>query len=228
MISDERLREAARQAEKNLLDSLPEPEDCEATFSSEYKRKMKKLVRCTDHPIRYWVQKAVACILLVILLGGGSVLALSTEARAAFVGWIREVYETWFVYKYEGEDQELPQDVVFQLTWLPEGFIEIAHSSSEDQISTIYEDENSDLIMFIYARNMESSNLYVEEVGVDTQIVQIGHVYADLYLDQQPGGANTLVWSDRGVLFWLYGNCSGDVLIKIAENICIESTGEAQ
>lgn len=85
MISEERLREAARQAEKNLLASLPEPEDCEATFSPEFERKMKKLVRRTDHPIRYWAQKAVACILLTILIGGGSVLAFSTEARAAFV-----------------------------------------------------------------------------------------------------------------------------------------------
>lgn len=51
MISDERLREAARQAEKNLLASLPEPEDCEATFSPEFKRKMKKLVRRTNHLI---------------------------------------------------------------------------------------------------------------------------------------------------------------------------------
>ena len=51
MISDERLREAARQAEKNLLASLPEPKDCEATFSPEFKRKMKKLVRRTNHLI---------------------------------------------------------------------------------------------------------------------------------------------------------------------------------
>ena len=51
MISDKRLREAARQAEKNLLASLPEPEDCEATFSPEFKQKMKKLVCRTDYPI---------------------------------------------------------------------------------------------------------------------------------------------------------------------------------
>lgn len=51
MISGERLRKAARQAEKDLLAGLPEPEDCKATFSPEFKRKMKKLVRRTDGPI---------------------------------------------------------------------------------------------------------------------------------------------------------------------------------
>ncbi len=223
MISDERLREAARQAEKNLLASLPEPEDCEATFSPQFERKMKKLVRRTDHPIIYWMQKAVACILLTILIGGGSVLALSTEARAAFVGWIRELYETWFVYKYEGEDQELPQNTVFQITWLPEGFVEVTHFASEDQIRTFYQDGNSNSITFIYTRSMESANLYIEEGEVEAQTVQIGHLYADLYLDLRSGGANALVWYDRGALFSLYGNCSGDDLIKIAENICAES-----
>lgn len=223
MISDERLREAVRQAEKNILASLPEPEDCEATFSLEYKRKMKKLAQRTDHPIRYWVQKVVACILLIVLLGGGSVLALSSEARATFVGWVREVYESWFAYKYEGEDQELPKDAVFHITWLPEGFVEVTQSASEDQICTFYQDGNSDSITFIYTRSMESANLYIEEGEVETQTVQIGHLYADLYLDQRSGGANALVWSDRGILFSLYGNCSGDDLIKIAENVCAEA-----
>lgn len=223
MISDERLREAARQAEENLLASLPKPEECEATFSPEYKRKMKKLARRTDHPVIYWVQKAVACILLTILIGGGSILAFSTEARAAFVGWIREVYETWFVYKYEGEDQEFPQDTEFQITWLPEGFVEVAHSTSEEQVRTLFQDKNSNFIVFLYTRSMESANLYIEESGVEAQSVQIGHLYADLYLDQQPDKANALVWSDRGILFWLHGNCSGEELIRIAESINAES-----
>lgn len=223
MISDERLREAARRAEENLLDSLPKPEECEATFSPEYKRKMKKLVHRTVHPVRYWVQKAVACILLTILVGGGSVLAFSTEARAAFVGWIREVYETWFVYKYEGEDQGFPQDTEFQITWLPEGFVEVSRSASEEQVRTLFQDKNSNFIVFLYTRSMESANLYIEESGVEAQSVQIGHLCADLYLDQQPDKANALVWSDQGILFWLHGNCSGEELIKIAESINAKS-----
>ena len=76
MISDERLCKAAQQAEKAFLASLPEPKDCKATFSPAFERKMKKLVKRTDHPIMYWIQKSVACLILILLLGGGSVLAL--------------------------------------------------------------------------------------------------------------------------------------------------------
>ena len=62
MISDERLCKAAQQAEKAFLASLPEPKDCKATFSPAFERKMKKLVKRTDHPIMYWIQKSVACL----------------------------------------------------------------------------------------------------------------------------------------------------------------------
>ena len=224
MISDERLREAARQAEKNLLASLPEPEDCEATFSPEFERKMKKLIRRTDHPIRYWVQKAVACILLVILLGGGSVLALSTEARAAFVGWVREVYETWFVYNYEGTDREFPEDNVFYPAWIPDGYYELKRSVSDDKVSIINENGEGYILSFTYTRNRESVNVYSENQETDVQTAVVGNTPADLYLDQREGNTNTLIWNDeeKGVIFVISAHCSGEELVEIAENITNE------
>lgn len=224
MISDERLREAARQAEKNLLASLPEPEDCEATFSPEFERKMKKLVRRTDHPIRYWVQKAVACILLVVLLGGGSVLALSTEARAAFVGWIKETYEAWFVYRYIGENQSIPEDISYYPAWIPDGYYESSRFDTDTYNIIIYEDNDNNIITFYYSCDADAAGIYLEKEGVDIKSVRIGNIYADLYVDETKGNANSLVWVDEksGVLFWISANCNEDELIKIAESIVVE------
>ena len=224
MISDERLREAAREAEEKLLASLPKPEDCEATFSPEYKRKMKKLARRTDHPVIYWVHKAVACILLTILIGGGGILTFSTEARAAFVGWVREVYETWFVYNYEGVDREFPEDNVFYPAWIPDGYYELKRSISDDKVSIIYENEEGYLLSFTYTRNRESVSVYSENQGTDVQTVTIGNTLADLYLDQREGNTNTLIWDDeeKGVIFVISAHCSGGELVEIAENITNE------
>lgn len=150
MISDERLREAARQTEENLLASLPKPEECEVTFSPEYKRKMKKLARRTDHPVRYWVQKAVACILLTIFIGGGSVLAFSTEARAAFVGWVREIYEDYFVYYFIGETRNNSENCAFMPSWLPDGYTESFVSELSGQTIMVFENEDkAQLTMFL-------------------------------------------------------------------------------
>lgn len=224
MISDERLREAARQAEKNLLASLPEPEDCEATFSPKFERKMKKLVRRTDHPIRYWVQKAVACILLVILLGGGGVLALSPEARAMFVGWVRGAYETWFVYNYEGPDREFTEDNVFYPARVPDGYYELKRSISDDKVSIIYENGEGYLLSFTYTRNRESISVYSENQETDVQTVVVGNTLADLYLDQREGNTNTLIWNDeeKGIIFVISAHCSGKELVEIAESVTNE------
>ena len=73
--------------------------------------------------------------------------------------------------------------------------------------------------MFLCTRSMESTNLYIQQDEVDVQIVQIGDLYTELYSDQNSDGANVLVWNDMGAIFSLYGNCSGDELIRIAESV---------
>lgn len=220
MISDERLREAARQAEKNLLASLPEPEDCEATFSPEFERKMKKLVRRTDHPIRYWVQKAVACILLVILLGGGSVLALSTEARAAFVGWIREVYETWFVYQYKGETYE-SDTIMYQPSWLPSGYTEKSSLDLYEQQVIIYENADGSLVMFGYSQSAGAIDLYVSRDDAIVQQTTVWGSTAELYLYPTENAFSSLVWTDTdsGLIFWIVANLDESSLLQVAESV---------
>ena len=137
MISDERLREAARRAEESILASLPEPEDCEAVFSARFERKMRKLIRRTAHPIRYRVMKAAACFLLVVLIGGG-VLTFNAEARAAFLGWVREVYSFYFEYHYTGSQKELSQDTIYCPTWVPDGYDLIQEPKAGARVDVIY------------------------------------------------------------------------------------------
>ena len=149
MISDERLRKAAQKAEESLLASLPDPEDCEATFSPKFERKMEKLIRRTKHPIRHRIMKAVACFLLVVLVGGGSVLTFSVEARAAFIGWVREIRDNYFVYWYTGESKNtLEEGAIYQLTWIPEGYQEVSAPVPGAFVNTIFKNEAGMIAVF--------------------------------------------------------------------------------
>ena len=220
MISDERLREAAREAEEKLLASLPKPEDCEATFSPEYKRKMKKLARRTDHPVIYWVQKAVACILLTILIGGGGILTFSTEARAAFVGWVREVYENWFVYQYNGKSGE-SGSATYQPSWLPDGFAETSSPDLYEQEVTMYENADGALLIFGYSKSAGAVDLYVSrDDAIVKQTTVLGNS-AELYLYPEENYFNNLVWSDdnSGLIFWIVANLDEQTLLQIAEGV---------
>ena len=188
-----------------------------------------KPIRRADHPIRHRVAQVAACILLVALLSGCAVLAISPEARAAFVGWVREAYETWFVYKYHGENYELG-DVIYRPTWIPDGYNELKQSVSDIRVSIVYENNEGYFLTFTYVGNRESVNVYSEYQETDVQTVMVGDKAADLYLDQQEGNANTLIWSDeeKNAIFVISAHCSGDELIKIAESVEVQEIPELE
>ena len=52
MISEERLRTAARAVSQAMIDSLPEPEDCHHDFSPEFERKSSSAGAATGGFIR--------------------------------------------------------------------------------------------------------------------------------------------------------------------------------
>ncbi len=200
------------------IDELPE---CD--FSPEFEKKMQKLIRRADHPIRYRVAQAVACLLLAALLSGCTVLAISPEVREAFVGWVREVSEGWFVYHYTGETQDTPTDVVYCPTWIPDGYELISQSEN----ILIYENDKRDLLSFFYS-DLDTSAAYLEKEGVDVYSVFVGSYPADLYLHQKEGNANTLIWAaeDKGLFFWISAPLTGEELIKIAESVEAQEIGD--
>ena len=219
------LKAALQEACFMELEDIPSEEELSAdeslTFSVAFERKMKKLIRRTDHPIRYQVAQAAACILLAALLSGCAVLTISPEARAAFVGWIRETYETWFVYRYVGENKGNSEDISYYPAWIPDGYYETSRFDTDTYTTIIYEDNNNNIITFYYTYDADAAGIYLEQEGVDVKSVLIGNIFADLYLDEIEENANSLVWVDEksGVLFCISANCNEEELIKIAESV---------
>lgn len=207
--------DAARQEYGSLIAELPEQD-----FSPEFEKKMCKLVRRADHPIRHRVAKAAACFLLTALIGGGSILALVPEARAAFVGWIRDVYETWFVYQYEGERRGASEDTVFLPTWVPEGYEEIAPAKAGSFVRAQYENGANKLLTVSYVTGTQTLSLNVEWDGADVRRCAVNGLPADLYLNPEDG-PNILVWTDgeRSAAFWITAALGEDELVRIAESI---------
>lgn len=168
--------------------------------------------------------KAVACFLLVVLVGGGSVLALSADARAAFVGWVRDVYqsyETWFVYHFTGENNTVSEDISYHPTWIPQDYAELETLDMFNQTNIIYENAVGLSMTFGYSLNPEAINVYVENTNVQTKRVLVGNTPADLYLDNSAGESNILTWVDSNTdtIFWIVAQLDEDELIKIAESV---------
>lgn len=209
------LLDADCQQYSEAIDDLPE---CD--FSPAFEKKMQKLIRRANHPIRYRVAQVAACLLLAALLSGCTVLAVSPEARAAFVGWVRETYETWFVYRYTGEEQPPSENTVYAPTWVPDGYDEIVAPQVGTFARTQYENLNSDLLTVSYLKGTEKSSLSVEWEGAIVQKSFVGSLPADLYLNPNDG-PNILVWTDyeRDAAFWITAPLPEKELVKVAESI---------
>ena len=219
------LKAALQEAYFMELEEMPSEEmlseDDTLTFSSAFERKMKKLIRKADHPIRHRIAQAAACLLLVALLSGCTVLAISPEARAAFVGWVREVSEGWFVYRYTGEDQSAPENVVYCPTWVPDEYKLTTEPKAGTHSIAIYENPEGDIIIFNCSMNTESINLQIEHRNTQLIPVNVSDISADLYLDNTSGNTNYLVWEDENkqMIFWIASTLDGETMIKIAESV---------
>lgn len=218
MISDERLREAARKVEESMLASLPDPEECKVPPPPE----IEKRTRRASHPIRHRVMKAVACFLLVVLVGGGSVLALSADARAAFVTWVKEVYETQFIYRFFQAGEETSNDTLYRPTWIPSDYQITAESVSDGPSTIEYTNDTDNFIVFTYFRNTSSPVFSIERDGTEIyKQVLVNGITAELYLDQDEGDTNVLIWKDedRGVIFRILAPFNEDEMVKMAESV---------
>ena len=112
--------DAVRLEYGSLLEGAPEH-----TFSPAFERKMKKLLRRGRHPVLYRTLRAVACLLLVLLLSGCAVLAISPAAREVFAGWVREIHDNYFLYEFWGNEEREPvskEEVLYQPSYVPTGY----------------------------------------------------------------------------------------------------------
>lgn len=96
MITDEMMAQAASELADAINESLPAPSECTHQFSPRFEKKMKRLIRRANHPTIYRALRSVASILLVIMIGFGSTLAVSAEAREIVFGWVKQQYENFY------------------------------------------------------------------------------------------------------------------------------------
>lgn len=207
--------DAARLEYGSLIAEMPDHD-----FSPAFEKKMQKLIRRANHPIRYRVIQTAACFLLVVLLSGCAVLTISQEARAVFVGWMKELQQEWFSYYYAGEIEGGPKNTVYYPMWLPEGYQEVEAPEPGTFVRALYKNESDELLSFAYQVGLEKMTFHVEWEDTELQQVTGSGLEADFY-QNTPDGANVLVWTDeeQGIVFWLAAQLPEEELIQVAENV---------
>lgn len=219
MISDNVLKAAAMEADSRILAQLPTKVQCEHCFSPQFEYKMNQLLKKQKKPRAAAFYKQAAAVVVLVLLIASVVLMAVPDARAAFRGWVKTIYEgvTSFSFIENSKDVQI---VDSSLTWLPEGYQEASSIVSETHIYKMYENETENWIVFLCSKGNSSENTFFENgTNVQRKIVDVNGILAELYLSAQADGVNAIIWlsSEADILCSVSASLSEEELIHIAE-----------
>lgn len=232
MLTDAMLKEAAAEAERFLLSIVPEDGEPHV-FSKRFEHKMAKLIRRANHPIRYQIMRTAAAVALALVTLFGAVMAVSPEARAAVIGWVKSAFHEFFEYSNDeshtgnnvnDDDSELPREPVkyeYHLSVTPEGYRELKTIDKLDGKMYLYVNDVGQILQFTYTYGTENSSLFAETEKYEQHPAFVNEYSADIYIALVENETNAVVWQDiqAGVLFQIFAFADQAELIEIAETV---------
>ena len=133
--------------------------------SKKYQHQMSEMVAdpqgwCQRKMRPAWKKalRRVAAVFLVATVGASAWLAVDTNARAAFFGWVKEIYETYVVFRHDGITDTVPESADYRPTWLPNGYSEFRVNTSETRTVVIYDNEAGEMIRFSFIQNPDETD----------------------------------------------------------------------
>lgn len=218
MITEEMLRRAAVISSDAFVRSLEAYDRDEHVFSPKFEKKIRKLYRRANHPYLYRAVKKVASFLLALLIGGGIWLTVDEEARAAFFGWIKEVYEYAVWYSSGGKDESAERKDYY-IPVIPEGYVEAFAKDRLDGRLVIYQNENRQYLQFRYIWGNTFSGLLGGDNETKIHTVAVRGQPADMMLSNAPNISNIIVWKTEDAVLGIFGFLSPEELIALAESV---------
>lgn len=224
MLTDAILREATAEAERFLLSIVPEDGEPHV-FSKRFERKMQKLIRRTNHPIRYQVMRAAAAIALAIVTLFGAVMAVSPEARAAVVGWIKSSFHEFFEYSNANpQTNDVPDEPVryeYRLSVVPEGYREWKVVEKVDGKTYTYINDMEEILRFTYSYGGKIDSLFIETKKYTQYSEMVNELPADVYIAIKEKETSVIVWKEPqgDVLIRIFAIADKETLVKIAESV---------
>ena len=220
------------------LDEETNTETIPYTPSLHHQKQIKAMLK---NPLRWardrkqpvWKRalKRVAVILLVISLAFGSLMVVSPTARATFIRWVTEWYETHVVYRFSGEQLsgEMPQ---YEITNLPEGYAEDVSKRIEwpEYISFTYHnsnEENDQGIIFDYTYMSQGGVADFVTEDSETISVTVNGMKGQLFLAKDwKNTRSTLTWidTDNNIQFTLMAALNENDIFHIAESVSLVKT----
>lgn len=202
-------------------------QDAEVEFSPKYQKFRKEFLkdpfRCArrkKRPVWKKVLQTAAGLLLAAALGLAALLAVSSEARAGLLQWVRTVGDTSVCYDFFAEptNQVPPR---YEIGALPEGYVEAERNADPKIVSVFYRSENNPRIYLEYMYMEEGVGPLLDTRGVEVSDIEVHGCKGDFYYCPDGTGSNAIVWADEtaGILFSIDMWAERDEILRVAESV---------
>ena len=217
MITEEMMKQAAKEAGNIITDSLQTQEEYRYEFSKTFENNMENILQKAKHKKRKRLYKQVACYLAIFVVAGSSFLMLNQEARATFLYWLRGQYNGYMEYRYTGDGSA--QQKAYVLTYIPEGYYEKEISEMEGMNIAIYHNDLGNQIAFMSSSGTDAISLFISDENA--QEVMVGNIKADYYQAEAEDENSVIVWysADRATIFSISAALSKEEMVKVAESV---------
>ena len=222
MISNEFIRQATEEYHEESMSAIPTENEIDHVFSDQFEKNMESVIKKNKHPQLKRVLRMAASFVLVILMAGGSVMALSPTARAAVMGWLFGRESDAYVYRSTGTETNEETITTYDFAEIPEGYTFQQNFLMPNSGLVIYSEESTGrLLKVFFAPNDGSGALYLIPEDATLIPIQLGDISADFYLSNIEDESSTIVWTDpeNYYLVTVDGFFSQEELMDMALNL---------
>lgn len=229
-MTDEMLRQAARNASRMFVEALEEDYDPRAAYppSQAFRRKLRSLRRRAEHPYAHAARQRAAVFLLVLLLSGGAFLSVDAQARDALQVWLRTIVENSVFYRFTGEENQ-GDFPVCRLGWIPEGVVLERETDQPDKgVYRAYYVNSETGYGFVFYYQWMSDGL-AAGLSTENMIYQrtvVNGMPADYYESTLEGDSNLLMWFDEEhhLAFSINSCLDQETIFQIAGGVVLAET----
>lgn len=222
--TEEELKEALIRADFYEMNSLPNDEQIQHTFSLKFERKMRKLIRKSKKqlprkkPLLHLRKKTLVLIAALIAVLSVSVLAVP-PVREKIGDFAAQIYEKFTHIFWEDEEILYPVSNNFQGVkpkYIPDGF-ELVTVDEDDKVFLEYKNEidQKDFIFYFQNRLESISTLLNTEGAKPEELTWNG--FSAVYLSNQ--NIQLFLWHDGVYTYQIQSTLDKEVILQIAESV---------
>lgn len=164
-----------------------------------------------------------AAVLLVLVLSAAVLVTVSPQVRADITRWVAEQTGNVLDFQFRGDSpaQPIPQ---YQITALPEGYVETERTDALDAGNVTYKNSDGDMILLDYAYMQDGALHRIILNDTDTMSdIRVSGMPGKLIISTEEKSFDCILWIDaaQNLQFTITAVAEESVIIAMAESVSL-------